>query len=87
MSPTNALPDYPRPQLARSQWRNLNGAWEFAAGTAGENPPVGQSLGERILVPYPVESALSGIMRHEGPEPAGRQHERLQLLRLRRRQR
>jgi hypothetical protein len=65
VSPTNALPEYPRPQLTRGQWRNLNGVWEFAAGTAGQSPPVGQTLGERVLVPYPIESALSGIQRHE----------------------
>ena len=65
VSPTNALPDYPRPQLTRSKWQNLNGVWEFAAAKPGEAAPVGRSLGERILVPYPVESALSGIMRHE----------------------
>ncbi len=64
VSPTNALPEYPRPQLTRRQWRNLDGVWQFAAGTAGQNPPAGP-LGERVLVPYPIESALSGIMRHE----------------------
>ncbi|WP_410644106.1 LamG-like jellyroll fold domain-containing protein [Amycolatopsis sp. lyj-346] len=65
VSPANALPDYPRPQLTRSKWQNLNGVWEFAKATPGEAAPVGRTLGERILVPYPVESALSGIMRHE----------------------
>ncbi len=65
VSPTNALPDYPRPQLTRAKWQNLNGVWEFAHANPGEAPPVGKSLAERILVPYPVESALSGIMRHE----------------------
>ncbi|GHG45927.1 MULTISPECIES: LamG-like jellyroll fold domain-containing protein [Amycolatopsis] len=65
VSPTNALPDYPRPQLTRSKWQNLNGVWEFSSAKPGEAAPVGKTLGERILVPYPVESALSGIMRHE----------------------
>lgn len=65
VSPTNALPDYPRPQLTRDKWQNLNGVWEFAKATPGEAAPIGKTLGERILVPYPVESALSGIMRHE----------------------
>jgi hypothetical protein len=65
VGPDNALPQYPRPQLTRSQWRNLNGVWQFAAATDGQAPPFGKSLDERILVPYPVESALSGIMRHE----------------------
>jgi concanavalin A-like lectin/glucanase superfamily protein/glycosyl hydrolase family 2 len=65
VGPNNALPEYPRPQLTRPEWKNLNGVWQFAGATAGEAPPVGQSLPERILVPYPVESALSGIMRVE----------------------
>ncbi|MFD7708723.1 PA14 domain-containing protein [Streptomyces sp. NPDC059786] len=61
----NALPEYPRPQLTRDSWRNLNGSWQFAAAEAGEQPPVGKKLAEKILVPYPVESQLSGIERHE----------------------
>nr|WP_307849591.1 LamG-like jellyroll fold domain-containing protein [Qaidamihabitans albus] len=65
VSPGNALPEYPRPQLTRDQWRNLNGVWEFAGATDGEAPPFGETLAERILVPYPTESALSGIQRHE----------------------
>jgi hypothetical protein len=65
VSPANALPEYPRPQLVRKQWQNLNGLWEFAAAAAGEAPPVGARLAEKILVPYPTESALSGIQRHE----------------------
>ncbi|GAA3505091.1 hypothetical protein GCM10019016_122040 [Streptomyces prasinosporus] len=65
VGPDNALPEYPRPQLTRDAWRNLNGRWQFAAAREGEQPPVGKTLEERILVPYPVESQLSGIQRHE----------------------
>ncbi|MFD7995791.1 PA14 domain-containing protein [Streptomyces mexicanus] len=65
VGPDNALPQYPRPQLTRTQWQNLNGRWQFSAAQAGEQPPVGKTLPERILVPYPVESQLSGIERHE----------------------
>ncbi|MFE7123128.1 PA14 domain-containing protein [Streptomyces sp. NPDC057617] len=63
--PGNAHPEYPRPQLTRDAWQNLNGRWEFAAAEEGEHPPVGRTLPERILVPYPVESQLSGVERHE----------------------
>lgn len=67
VGPDNALPAYPRPQLKRDEWRNLNGVWQFAAAEEGEAPPVGDErpLKERILVPYPVESQLSGVERHE----------------------
>ncbi|HEY3686795.1 MAG TPA: glycoside hydrolase family 2 TIM barrel-domain containing protein [Streptosporangiaceae bacterium] len=60
-----AHPEYPRPQMTRPRWANLNGVWQFAAAAAGDAPPVGRDLDERILVPFPVESALSGVMRHE----------------------
>jgi beta-galactosidase/beta-glucuronidase len=65
VSPTNALPDYPRPQLVRPDWLNLNGVWEFRGAPNLNTPPIGQTLPEGVLVPYPIESALSGIMRHE----------------------
>ncbi|MFD5073734.1 PA14 domain-containing protein [Streptomyces sp. NPDC058371] len=65
VGPGNAHPEYPRPQLTRDSWQNLNGSWQFAAAAAGERPPVGRNLAEKILVPYPVESQLSGIERHE----------------------
>ncbi|GAA2488857.1 PA14 domain-containing protein [Streptomyces longisporus] len=65
VGPDNALPEYPRPQLTRPAWLGLNGRWQFSAATAGEKPPVGKTLAERILVPYPVESQLSGLERHE----------------------
>jgi hypothetical protein len=65
VGPDNALPEYPRPQLQRPGWRNLNGVWEFAGAAAGEKPPFGETLDESVLVPYPIESDLSGIGRHE----------------------
>jgi Alpha-L-arabinofuranosidase B (ABFB) domain/Glycosyl hydrolases family 2, sugar binding domain/Glycosyl hydrolases family 2 len=65
VSPTNALPEYPRPQLVRSDWLNLNGVWEFAGSSNLDSPPIGRTLPEGVLVPYPIESALSGIMRHQ----------------------
>lgn len=65
VSPTNALPEYPRPQLTRSDWLNLNGVWEFTGAANLDSPPVDTPLAEGVLVPYPIESALSGIKRHE----------------------
>ncbi|MFC7340076.1 glycoside hydrolase family 2 protein [Saccharopolyspora griseoalba] len=60
VGPDNALPEYPRPQLTRDRWLNLNGLWDYAGGA---EPP--GSTSERILVPYPPESGLSGIQRHD----------------------
>ncbi|MER6349016.1 LamG-like jellyroll fold domain-containing protein [Streptomyces sp. NPDC001595] len=61
----NPLPEYPRPQQVRSRWKNLNGPWQFSAAEAGEQPVFGKDLDERIIVPFPVESQLSGLERHE----------------------
>jgi len=60
----NPLPEYPRPQLVRSEWLSLNGVWQFQAGAAGDAVPAGQSLSGEILVPFPMESALSGVMQY-----------------------
>src|SRR5215469_11673305 len=65
VSPQNARPEYPRPQMVRKDWQNLNGLWQFETAQEGQEPPAGKDLKEQILVPYPVESALSGVMRHE----------------------
>lgn len=59
---TSPWPEYPRPQLARDQWQNLNGVWSYRnAGGYGEvdNPPSGD-LGQGVLIPSCLESGLSG---------------------------
>ncbi|MER7491246.1 LamG-like jellyroll fold domain-containing protein [Streptomyces pharetrae] len=61
----NPLPEYPRPQQVRSRWKNLNGPWQFSGAAPGEQPVFGKDLDERIIVPFPVESQLSGLERHE----------------------
>ncbi|WP_462411416.1 PA14 domain-containing protein [Neobacillus sp. Marseille-QA0830] len=62
---TNVLPEYPRPQLVRDKWMNLNGEWEFQRAAQGEAVPTGKNLNEKILVPFAAESQLSGIDRQE----------------------
>ena len=65
VSPETAHKMYPRPQLVRDEWRDLNGVWGFETATESESPPTDRELDEEILVPFPPESSLSGIQRHE----------------------
>lgn len=61
VSVDHPLPDYPRPQLTRPDWANLNGIWDFAVTSRDAARPA--AFGERIRVPFVPESALSGIQR------------------------
>lgn len=64
VNPTNVLAEYPRPQMVRSNWLNLNGVWQFQAGATNDPVPTGTNLAGVILVPFPMESALSGVMQY-----------------------
>ncbi|MCZ4119492.1 AbfB domain-containing protein [Streptomyces sp. H39-S7] len=57
----NPLPEYPRPQLTRPDWANLNGIWDFAVTGRDAGQPA--AFTEQIRVPFAAESALSGIKR------------------------
>jgi len=59
VSPANVHAEYPRPQFVRQQWQNLNGLWEYAITTDNQRPP--QIFTGHILVPFPIESHLSGV--------------------------
>ena len=64
IDPQNVLPEYPRPQLERTDWVNLNGEWEYAIKPKGEVEP--NSFDGNILVPFAVESSLSGVQKEVG---------------------
>jgi Glycosyl hydrolases family 2/Glycosyl hydrolases family 2, sugar binding domain/Glycosyl hydrolases family 2, TIM barrel domain len=66
VSPDRVLPEYPRPQLVRDEWLNLNGLWDYAIRPRGEARPA--KWDGQILVPFAVESALSGVMKPVGPD-------------------
>ena len=66
VSPEKALPEHPRPQMVRETWRTLNGLWEYAI--VAKDAPQPEKYDGHILVPYAVESALSGVMKEVGPE-------------------
>ena len=61
VTPTNAWPNYPRPQMVRSTWTNLNGEWDYAITDLGASRPA--RWDGKILVPFPVQSQLSGVER------------------------
>ncbi|KAK4892881.1 hypothetical protein LTR49_028548 [Elasticomyces elasticus] len=61
---TNPWPEYPRPQLQRSQWQSLNGIWTYQNASsldAVNSPPTGHTLANEVLIPSCLESGLSGI--------------------------
>lgn len=64
VNPKSVLPEYPRPLMERSEWQNLNGEWEYAIKPVGEVEPA--SFDGNILVPFAVESSLSGVQKEVG---------------------
>ena len=69
VTPENAWREYPRPQMVRDlyeKWQNLNGLWDYAITPRGSGIP--EKWDGKILVPYPVESALSGVKRLLKPD-------------------
>ena len=65
VDPSNPLPEYPRPQLRRERWQSLNGRWQLAICDGDGGRP--ESFPDEIVVPFPVESVLSGIERAVRP--------------------
>ncbi len=59
VDPSQPWKEYPRPQMKRSLWLNLNGMWDYAITNKGASAPA--NYDGKILVPYPIESSLSGV--------------------------
>lgn len=66
VNPANAHQEYPRPQFVRKDWKNLNGLWDYAVQTKLLAPP--KNYNGKILVPFAVESSLSGVAKSVGKE-------------------
>lgn len=64
LNPTQVLPEYPRPQMERKDWQNLNGMWNYAIIRKGSPEPT--AYDGKILVPFCAESSLSGVMKEVG---------------------
>ncbi|MCW3806870.1 glycoside hydrolase family 2 protein [Plebeiibacterium marinum] len=66
LDPQNVLQEYPRPIMQREEWKNLNGLWEYAIAPKSFQEP-GKFDGQ-ILVPFAIESSLSGVQKPVGDE-------------------
>jgi beta-galactosidase/beta-glucuronidase len=66
IDPQNVLPEYPRPLIERNLWSNLNGLWEYAITQRGAAEPA--AFEGQILVPFCIESSLSGVMKEVGDQ-------------------
>jgi beta-galactosidase/beta-glucuronidase len=64
----NPLPEYPRPQLVRQNWQNINGLWSYAIVPKNAPDTKPTTFDGQILVPFAVESALSGVGRTVGKD-------------------
>mgnify|MGYP002477991464 FL=1 len=67
VDPANVLPEYPRPQMVRAKWQNLNGLWQYSILPKSQQNIPTEWQGN-ILVPFAVESALSGVGKTVGKD-------------------
>ena len=59
VTPARVLPEYPRPEMQRTSWQNLNGEWDYAVTDASAQRPA--AFAGKILVPFAIQSQLSGV--------------------------
>lgn len=64
VDPNNVLPEYPRPIMQRTEWQNLNGLWNYSILPFDKNEP--SKFDGKILVPFAIESSLSGVQKTIG---------------------
>ena len=77
INPNNVLQEYPRPILVRNDWKNLNGLWDYTITSKGENKP--ENYDGEILVPFPIESSLSGVRKRISKEQELWYHKNFQI--------
>lgn len=78
VTPENAWREYPRPQMTRDKWENLNGQWNYAI-TSENQDNIPETWSGQILVPYALESKLSGVQRNLRPTEALWYHRSVEL--------
>jgi beta-galactosidase/beta-glucuronidase len=68
VNPAKVLPEYPRPQMQRINWQNLNGLWQYTILPKSGDENIPASFNGNILVPFAIESALSGVEKTVGKD-------------------
>jgi beta-galactosidase/beta-glucuronidase len=68
VSPQNPLPEYPRPHMVRENWQSLNGLWDYTVQPRAQQEQMPASYDGKILIPFAIESALSGVGQRVGKD-------------------
>ncbi len=79
VDPKHVLDAYPRPQMQREQWTNLNGLWDYTIQPRTEQPAIPATYQGQILVPFAIESSLSGVGKTVGKDSILWYHTAIQL--------